>query len=83
MTENNVFKFYVYVNIDPLCINAYTRPEITDEKIVEDKFFTEERINSIKDYICDVIKNDPSALQIVCNDTDSNYDINENEILEI
>jgi hypothetical protein len=55
----------------------------SQEELVQEKYFTKERIQELKDYFCKLIQEDENPFYISCVDTDSGYNVTEDMLFNI
>lgn len=86
---NDVFRFSIYLGIKMEDITVYTKPfpeyepyELC-EQIVKDKYFTQERINELKENLIKKIRETENPFDIICSDTDSGYNVTEEELFKL
>ena len=81
---NNVFTFRINCNIDLAPIQVFTDPSINDEDEVQAAYFTEEKLNEIRERFIDIIKNwKKPPFNIYCIDMDSDYKVTADDIFKI
>ena len=83
IVPNNVYKFNVYLILD--CIDdiiVYTEPDTfnNDEDLVKKAYFTQERIDELKEKFINYIKETKNPFIISCNDTDCGYRVSDDMI---
>ena len=89
---NEVFKFYVELDFSLPEITVFTKPfpeanSIEEyesrEKYVQEKYFTKECINKIKEILIKKIQENDNPFHITCTDRDSGYNVTEDELFKI
>ena len=53
------------------------------EDLVQEKYFTSERIQELKDYFCKLIQEDKNPFYICCVDRDGSYNVTEEELFDL
>lgn len=53
------------------------------EDLVQEKYFTPERIQEFKDYFCKLIQEDENPFYISCVDTDSGWNVTEEQLFKL
>ena len=53
------------------------------EDLVQEKYFTKERIQELKDYFCKLIQEDENPFYISCVDKDGGYNVTEDMLFNI
>lgn len=94
--DNDVYKFRLSIYLDELDIIVYTKPfkprfwfddweekcnEL--EKLVQEKYFTKERVEEIKKDICKKIMSGEIPIDITLQDTDSGYNVTEDMLFDL
>jgi len=86
---NDVFRFKINLDIEMEDITVYTKPFPEDEsyelckQIVEDKYFTQERINELKENLIKKIRETENPFDISCTDIDSGYNVTKEELFKL
>ena len=84
--DNEVFRFRVTIDLD-LDVNVFTRPfpeeDVNQEKIVEEKYFSKEKIEELKQKFIKEIKESDNPFYIFLYDRDKNYDVTEDMIFDM
>jgi hypothetical protein len=90
IVDNDVYKFRLYPKVDYLEVSVYTRPDaipstLDKEKVVKNRYFTEERLEGLKAELIRQISELPAKelFAILCVDLDGGYNITEEQIFEI
>ena len=53
------------------------------EDLVQEKYFTPERIQELKDYFCKLIQEDENPFYICCVDKDGGYNVTEDQLFDL
>jgi len=53
------------------------------EDLVQEKYFTPERIQELKDYFCKLIQEDENPFYICCVDKDGGYNVTEDQLYNL
>ena len=96
--DNDVFKFRCSLksNIDYFDVTVFTKPFNNDtdyelpligrgenEKLVQKKYFTPERINELKLKLIQEIQECQNPFDIYCVDVDGGYNVTEDELFDL
>ena len=79
MDNNDVFKFSVKLKFEIAHrnVSVYTLVGLYTEESLEKDYFTQERIEELKNEVIQKIKESPNPFEIECIDLDGNYNITE------
>ena len=96
--DNDVFKFRIQLKNVAIEKTVYTTPfpdipifasdeDIEEESrreqtLVKEKYFTKERIEELKQYFINQIQNSDNPFYIACVDTDSGYNVTEEQLFK-
>ena len=88
--DNEVFRFRVTIDLD-LDVNVFTRPfpeedgdeYVNQEKFVEEKYFSKEKIEELKQKFIKEINESDNPFYIFLYDRDANYDVTEDMIFDM
>jgi len=53
------------------------------ENLVQEKYFTKERIQELKDYFCKLIQEDENPFYICCVDKDGGYNVTKDQLFSL
>ena len=53
------------------------------EDLVQERYFTKDRIQELKDYFCKLIQEDENPFYIACIDKDGGYNVTEEELFDL
>lgn len=96
--DNDVFRFRISLQDDTMDRTVYTKPfpniiASTDEEfydamqkeedLVEEKYFTKERIEELKEEFIRKIRDTENPFNICCVDRDGGYNVTEDELLDV
>lgn len=82
MVPNDMFKFRISVDFD-VYLQVFVKSGEHSADDVQEKYFTQEAIDALKEQFIEHINDNPNPFSIYCVDEDSDYDIDDDQLFDM